>query len=766
MASRQMSAGQRKYGLSMAICSLPCAVWAIVSFCMHVMPCQADAFSEIEGKLCVHNLSVGRYSSMYHPRLYTGFLATDGNRSRVAFFWVEPTSICEQTDNLACCDFLFLPDRIVYWCHADKVHTHALSPASRTWQFPRDNKLNSILQCIFGVVAQRRTASKNTADDGIEMVRFFQQGRGHSQFDRTVGPIETPDSTSAETLPQEDLRILDQLPFGRVYAKQADQADGTIVWSLSKATAPKDLVKVVIKPAPSHDTRDWSGLFDPNTLGQWPAVPELYRQYWAFKDRSIKLQRDPNVSKARRLHTDITSALHGALPDGVDLALHKMRFLVALEAASDEAISSSTQTYFAIYANTAQEPVDRIIAELGRITKKLRKIWPEDQTRDFVLPLLKPLIKPKVFSDPGFVKDAVIAPVNLFGLSWYAQLVMNAIEDAGCLEPRIVARLREEIRPPRSAKAKAGLDPNALSPSMRRLLEHTETGPPAGSLTYGTLAHLLDETLRESFPADGNEPGHTFCGDVLESVRLFAGEGPFAGDAEKLKDAVSAFGKRYHSPRVTTEQASRALATLMALSFFDTSTQKDHNCLASQLEQTGNMLGEEVAKILRSHDCEEEVGTDQAAGIVADGIARFRELICDPLWPMFKFPLSRDEHAGLDDQLRRALRDVAAAAETLHLQMQEGADTSRSQRMLELQITYLVNRIVPALIRLRSPRARIAMTGSRRSLPLIIVQGQDNRQADQSSDFLQEVKSFYLGRTMQAHPQDPSSNPRRTKGRP
>ena len=81
--------------------------------------------------------------------------------------------------------------------------------------------------------------------------------------------------------------------------------------------------------------------------------------------------------------------------------------------------------------------MEKILVELGRIAKELRREWSEDETRDFVLPLLKPLIDPKVFADREFVRNAVVRRIRLQGrsLSWYEQLVLETIQEAqSCAE--------------------------------------------------------------------------------------------------------------------------------------------------------------------------------------------------------------------------------------------------------------------------------------------------------------------------------------------
>jgi hypothetical protein len=393
---------------------------------------------------------VTRYSSTYHPRTYRGLLATDGKRHRLAFYWFDPVAECEQTDSLAFSDFLFHPDKVSYWHHKDANERHTLvlgsCQASQGGQLPKENTLDSILQSILSLVVQNRAAPASNAGT-METARFFQTARQHDGFDHTVEPLAVEKAAGAwlAGLAADNFRMPNQLPFGRKYSKQIDQ-EGSVVWCVSKTTISRDVVKVTVKPKRLRDVPGRSDMFDPNALGRWSAVPEPYRKFWSFKHRSIKLRRAPSVPEAKRLYTDIDSCLRGSLPDDVKLALHKLWFKASLETGSSEAMSSSARQYFQTYMCLAQQPVDLILVELGRIAKELRKKWSDEQTGDFILPLLRPLVDPKVFNR-GFVDNAVFDEIRLRGRSWslYGQLVLESIQEATSLDPEFLAHLAQIV---------------------------------------------------------------------------------------------------------------------------------------------------------------------------------------------------------------------------------------------------------------------------------------------------------------------------------
>jgi len=420
-----------------------------------------------------YDVSVTRYSRTYHPRTYRGVLATDGKRHRLAFYWFDPLAECEHTDSLAFSDFLFGPDKVSYWHHKDANRRHTLplgsSQASQGGQLPKKNTPDSILESILCLVVQNRTAPVGDAGT-METARFFQRARRHDSFDRAVEApaVENAGGALPPGSAADNFRIPDQLPFGRKYSRQIDK-NGNVVWHVSRNSVSRDLVRVTLRPKPLRDMPGLSDVFDPNALGRWAAVPALYRQFWSFRQRSIELRRAPSVPVAKGLYADVDSCLRGSLPDEVKLALHKLRFKASLETGSWEAMSSSARQYFQTYIRLARQPVDVILVELGRITAELRKRWSDEQTRDFVLPLLRPLVDAKVFNI-GFVDKEVFYQIQIRRRTWwfYGQLVLECVREATSLDPRFLAHLAEIVESPDKGTNITDSEPNEDNPAQAR----------------------------------------------------------------------------------------------------------------------------------------------------------------------------------------------------------------------------------------------------------------------------------------------------------
>jgi hypothetical protein len=418
-----------------------------------------------------YDLRITRESDTYRPRTYRAVLATRGQCQRFALYWLNPPAEIEPTDALAFSDFLFDAGRVWYWDHKDenRIHTEPFEPWSRDEvnQLPMDKDFASTLGAILAIVASNHTLGVKRGGM-IEMSQFFQGAREHARFNH-VSKLPAGDTTAESLLSawaKGDWRVLNQLPFGRRYSKETTP-DGDIVWRMSKATVAMERVSVTVRRMALRDVSGSFEISDPNTLGRWSAVPDAYRRYWSLKDRSIRLRRAPSVEEAQRLCADISSCLRVPLPNDLNVALRELLFTASLRTQSEEAILSSAREYFDTYVHFAQEPVERIVIELGRIAKELRARWSEGQTRDFIHPLLEGIVDPKVFADTQFVKKDVLEWIHTQGptWSWYEQLVCETVQEVAGIRLESVGLVSRVADERSRATGVSDLEPNDHTPS-------------------------------------------------------------------------------------------------------------------------------------------------------------------------------------------------------------------------------------------------------------------------------------------------------------
>lgn len=361
-----------------------------------------------------------------------------------------------------------------------------------------------------------------------------------------------------------------------------------------------------------------------------------------------------------------------------------------------------------------------------------------------------PLICPEVFADRGFINNAILKQIKIFGWFWYGQVILESIKNSGCIESQVMEELYEEIgtyNPPISKNITP--DSNELTPSMVSFLKYTEAKPPKGQLTFEELNYLIEQAVKESYSSDDRGNVQDFCIRLRNNINALIGNGPFAGDAMKLRGTVSALNKRYLSSNISVDERSAALATFIALSFYDTSTQEDHNLLTSQLKKASNMLHKEVSQILGSYNLDENMDIDKIEQIFNNNYENITEIVNDPLWPMFKFPLSKKENAMLVNQLMLNMRNVNRAAKILSNHLNKGTDSSLAKLSLESQIDYAVQKILAIVIKLRSPRAQVRIMGGKHRIPIIIIQEPNYQDLENFSQMINKMKYFYLGHRTQ-----------------
>jgi len=411
------------------------AVWPIVFTCVCLGGCRRESPPGNSTPCHAYNVLVTRHSDTYYPRTYRAVLATDGRRWRIAFYGLDPPEEIEPMDALAFSDFLFDSNRVWYWHHKDKrTHTSSLEPRSADYatQLPTGKGLETILGSILTLVAHNRTYVRGQRKT-TEASEYFQRAKQQDSLKHTTGPAPMHETTDVllSRWATGDSGVLDLLPFGRTYSKEGDQ-EGGVVWRMSKATVAMEKVRVTVRPVALRNMSGSSEMGDVGTLGRWSAVPDAYRRYWSLRDRALGLRRQPSVPEGQRLYADISSALRGALPDDLNSPLRELLFRTSLHTGSDDAMRSSACQYFNTYVHLAQEPVERIVIELGRIGQELRARWAEDQTCDFIRPLLKGIVDPNVFAEPEFVEEDVLKWVHTQGpaWSWYRRLVRESVQEA------------------------------------------------------------------------------------------------------------------------------------------------------------------------------------------------------------------------------------------------------------------------------------------------------------------------------------------------
>jgi len=145
------------------------------------------------------------------------------------------------------------------------------------------------------------------------------------------------------------------------------------------------------------------------------------------------------------------------------------------------------------------------------------------------------------------------------------------------------------------------------------------------------------------------------------------------------------------------------LATFLALSFCDTSTEEDHDVLFSQIHKLGAELQSNLNMMLSERGLGEIVTPGDIEGVFGLYERIFRRYIDDPLWPAFKFPLTANEEIRLTSKLKQRLAQLKPLFEEMALKVKYAGASPELKRRTVYEISRGVQQLLPQATFLRNP---------------------------------------------------------------
>lgn len=392
-------------------------------------------------------------------------------------------------------------------------------------------------------------------------------------------------------------------------------------------------------------------------------VPKYHRMYWEFHKRWLDLLHEAvDRSAARLLVSDIDDALR-FMPTEVRLAARRLQIEVATFSDDIVTVSRAAGEYVGELA-CYEATVSDLIAELGRIVAEVNRYHGTGpEAIAFVDPLVDKICQQSVFENPYFVQETVgdLCANKAFRI---ARRLVGAVQKHRCIDEAIVAELSEVIDLSSAALSRERLDPNRFTASALQLIAQMDAAPPKGVLTWEAVRVALDNGMIHRF-ADAPEKKGQFIKDTLDLVSLAAGEGPFRGDVVALTDSVARLDETYPADKVTPQEIRDTLAALLVVSFYDTSTADDRDRLVAQLHDIFESTWAELLKCLKELGLENELD-EGASQAIEKHMEEVKSYVSDPLWPMYKYPLSDNEIARITSSallglkpVERVLRDAA-----------------------------------------------------------------------------------------------------------
>lgn len=690
---------------------------------------------------CHFQFSVG-------PGRLDGLMVSSGSRCRIAVYWIEPDVFREGTSFVRYSDFIVASEEAHYWIQpGNQRGTFPLSDEATDRLLPCEDSVESIARSALAIVNHVKAQSQG-ARGTLEVGKFFHNGRGLPEY-AYEAVHDQADSNDLDPATDSDVRALNGLAAGREYSKEK-QNDGTFVWRAGRAFGAPPVAVVIVKPAVSIRKDNYRGVFDTDSLGQWSLIPEPYRIYWSF-DRALSTLNEPADERtASRALCDRIELYLGShdLPSELRRGMHRLWCKAALTTDDPDSVCRSVQTAVRGLCEDGSISKYRALLELARLTGQIEKRCPEQS-----LECLRPLVRQTVKHGMGDIRDCFDRLVPLIDANrWFTfgELLLDEIRrrdlmDEAAIKQAVLrleaGRLAREVQPPDSCESSA---------RVREYLACLDINPPKGIIDINDVHHILEKGLAGYFTDDDAAPKLGIVEDVTQLIRLILGEGPFRGNGDELAKSIARFSQCYFAIYGDSQPINSVLATFLALSFCDISTEQDHAILASQVYQQCTEIQSRINTMLSDRGLDVLVGPNDVENSFRTYEQVFRKYIDDPLWPAFKFPLTSNEEARLAGNLGLRAMRLTPILDEMSAKVKYGGMSPQLKDRTLSEIARVAEQLLPETAFLRKPPYPGVSCHYRRSLGFTaMIDGPFYEEGKRAKEKFKAMKYFHMGHRLQ-----------------
>jgi hypothetical protein len=678
------------------------------------------------------------------PGHLDGRIASNGSETRVAIYWIEPALYRESSFFLRYADILFARPSVYCWIYgASQVVTVNWPVTRETSLLPSQRSVEAIVQSALAVVSRIRN-SREDASASLEVTAFFRGARGLTEhtYEATARRESVDDASS-------DVLALNTLPYGRTYAKEV-RNDGVVVWREGKVFSGRPVANIMVRPIACPAGIGPAEIFGTETLGQWTLIPKPYRAYWSFDHSYLQLSDSAEGHFASQdLYDKIGCSLESDdNPPELHRALNRLRFKVALLTNKGESIHSSAQALVTAICQDDSLDAHESLLELARISGEIDQRCPE-QSQEWLRPLVHQMAE-RVGSQAVEDLDRLMPAVTANGWFTFGTLLLDEIRIRALMKREAVETLTAKLDAIRIGASQGPLDPCEPSSSVRWYLTHLDASPSLGPIDMNSVRTILTKGLVRCYPDDVAATRSQLVEDVIQSIRLVVGEGPFRGSPEELIRSIDSFADLYHRMDKTREPMGTVLATFLCLSFCDISTQQDHELLLSQFQKQRNEAQAQVEAMLRDRGLDTLISSEDLDGALNESERMFRKYVDDPLWPPFKFPWTTTEQTQLGGKLKLRLIQLSLFLDEMSLQVKYGGNSPELKKKTMFEISHAAQQILSQAAFMRSPPCSGVQCWYRSGQGFMAsIEGPLYREGNRPRDKLRIMKYFHLGHRLQ-----------------
>jgi len=574
-----------------------------------------------------------------------GRMASEGSRRRITIYWTEPDVFREGLSFIHCVDLIFTPDSVAYWMQPGaRRGTISLRTDEGGPLVPRDKSVESIVRSALATVSRIGMQDRG-ADPCLEVGRFFRDGRGQVEYAYKVPLPEAKDDDPPSSV-DADVELLNSWPGGREYVKDRRRESVTI-WQIKKVLPSVLVTSIAIKPATGVPAVDRACLFDPNTLGQSPLTPEPYRVYWSFDAALAELtETNDKTTASSALCVKFDSYLNDSnAPLEVRRGLYRLWFKAALMTGDMGCVRTCMERGVAGVREDTRFGSYWGLLELARCSGEIQSQFPHEP-QEWLRPLVAEGVR-HAGSNAGYCLARLMPLIGMNQWFIFGEFFLHEIRSQGLLEVSALRDMTVRLKATQLARGWRTEDPCESSPRIREYLARIDDEPPKGPLDMETLRHVLEGGLTTACDGDDPQARQRVIDEVVRSLRLIVGGGPFQGDSDRLMKAVERFSQRFRQVFGSVESIGPVLATFLGLSFCDLSTAEDRDALLAQLARQSAELQAQVNEALGEGGLNSLMAPQDVADVFRRHEASFSEYVNDPLWPTHRFPLTPGEESVL-----------------------------------------------------------------------------------------------------------------------
>jgi hypothetical protein len=707
-------------------------------------PVVGETRADDNSRLCVLEFTCELQIPMGRGRL-DGVFVSDGVQSRLATYWVEPSAFRESPFLLRYADLIVSNDVAHCWIHGHPSRdVIRFSSRQHDSLLPQDNSLEEIARCSLNLMSHM---SRGSEEAGVlrHMETFFQEARGHGQSSQRAS---IDGNTPANEASSRDTLVPSELSSERRYSRET-LTDGHVVWQILEAWTGRPVVKVTVMPK-SRSPTDGGSTFDPNNLGSWAFVPEAYRTYWAFDQAYSDLTGSSEISvRSQKLCAEIECYLQDRKPPScVVRGLNRLWFKSAMMTDDPDSIRKSAQACIQWLCRDDSLDAYQRLLESTRICGQIEKAYPR-QSHEWLRPFVEQIA---THTPPNVKADSDKIMMSIISNGWftYGQLLLEELRARNPTDAEILDAASVKLETTRIARTRNAPDPCDAPPSVKWYLGRLDQAPQTESLTMDDIRLILNLRLSGSHALGGSQGTCTSTEEVIRMIRLLVGEGPFRGDQSKLLESVARFSERHLSQMELGESMNTLLATFLALSFCDVSTEGDHGTLVAQFRSCSATLRSQIIDMLKARQLDSLVSSEDMTRILSKYDRIFQQYVDDPLWPPFKFPLTSNEEARLASALRLRAMRLAPVFDDISAKVIYGGASAQLKEKAITEIAIVVQSLLPQLAFLRDPPypgVSIKYLGGYGFIAAVPEQLYEEK--GRSQEVFKAMKYFHLGHRLQ-----------------